>query len=1189
MHKWNSQDINNNLNNWFNQWQENSFIEDSDFVSWIKEEVANQVSSVLDDSKDVSTRIYLLRHFNYFEDENYLEYNRLLKLKDSKSSTDKEEFRINENEFKRLSKLVKIKEIDELSQEESEKYSNLMDCLDDNALIIYDSSWNNERAKKTWELLFERFWKDRWFELLWFTLPQSNKEETLSETRTKLWRSFLDMTDELRNRWYMKWGQKKNILIIWNRSYADDFLRIIDESLDTSPRISSDKMENEFYLMTDLDKEGKRITPNQPHLTITPDNYKEILDFTDRFLNEELLSLKKNDSKIWIIPLQNLLNRVLEDDKFIHDEALSWDRSKIPFDILVYYMQIAINYFRDDVIISMLEKLEASEKQFEIIFHILFSKRTNWNSTWKRLYLKLKDNNICESLQMELKRFPEIIEFDEYYDIYRTLNQKTKENISWIFDNSVDKFIKDGKNLINRKLYKLVTDEDWKPVKSYVKIDDWMFHKPVFEMDFQTNIAWNLDSWSRSNSNKNRLTIIQWNVGSWKSTIMAMLAEISQNFKDSNQISITPILLRSKDIISAYDDYRWDLSDYMMKLISAYRLSSPNTSKLLLIDWLDELPYKIREQLIDILQNVDLVYNNLIKTFLAKWHSWFENIAISYDFNILLSTRKWHLNEEGNEQFISLMFEEPSFDDIKSYISTRIDSIITIDKQQNLNKDILYGSIGKFLESWNLDEETKSTPLILFFLCELAVKWKLENISTRASLYEEFIKLILERQVDNNWICPSPRKVDNNINNLLSYALIEYKRINWIEITEKEQKEIDSLTASDYRELSLICMRLQKNNFLFIHKSFYEYLLARDFANSNKEDLLYHLRDNRDDLWGDWKEMKQIIKLYADILIDNKDYWKLHKLFSEDWLMSRDDIFWFNFFLCLEIMMTAKNADLNKEIIERIEEGLLKIIWEWDKATILNRFESFKSFQKTISFKTNPFIDKYIEVIWLENIRETQLIEIWNKACLDKAKSWFDIDKVNVYSLDYYMKLLQTENPCAIQESKEWLVKNINESKGKDNSATIDGLYSIIHLLLELEYKQWKQLSVDIIYSIVDAWRYKIMDIVCHTLIQISWWALTHLVFEISEKLLSKLDPIKDKKIITKLDKNLLEVVKNIFITIIPYIDKNQWRSISDIIENIYITRWEIDNAKAIYIELATKLETYIEFTEQWSLKNFDY
>ena len=55
----------------------------------------------------------------------------------------------------------------------------------------------------------------------------------------------------------------------------------------------------------------------------------------------------------------------------------------------------------------------------------------------------------------------------------------------------------------------------------------------------------------------------------------------------------------------------------------------------------------------------------------------------------------------------------------------------------------LYASVQKALDSGIVSEELKNTPLIIFFLTELAIDGKLETIRNRADLYEKMVEKIL--------------------------------------------------------------------------------------------------------------------------------------------------------------------------------------------------------------------------------------------------------------------------------------------------------------------------------------------------------------------------------------------------------------------------------------------------------------
>ena len=172
----------------------------------------------------------------------------------------------------------------------------------------------------------------------------------------------------------------------------------------------------------------------------------------------------------------------------------------------------------------------------------------------------------------------------------------------------------------------------------------------------------------------------------------------------------------------------------------------PDKKIVVFFDGMDELDVILRAQVTDFLNkkiNTDYEENKQIQVIMGSRASGFDELSES-----------------------SIHFDGINDDDKNNFLLSRLRSLRVVENDILLKLE----EIKKFLATNILAEDLKNTPLILFFLCKLAVDEKLEAIKNRSSLYEEVIKkIIIEHNISKGYT-HTDEYIDEDLDKLSAIA-----------------------------------------------------------------------------------------------------------------------------------------------------------------------------------------------------------------------------------------------------------------------------------------------------------------------------------------------------------------------------------------------------------------------------------
>jgi hypothetical protein len=174
--------------------------------------------------------------------------------------------------------------------------------------------------------------------------------------------------------------------------------------------------------------------------------------------------------------------------------------------------------------------------------------------------------------------------------------------------------------------------------------------------------------------------------------------------------------------------------------------------------------------------------------------------------------------------------------------------------------------------------------------------------------------------------------------------------------------DLKNLKISDtyLKKLNILFKKSEIWDYKFIHKSFYEFFLARHFVNQpNGNEEIYKIREDNKDNWNEWRNSKPIVLFYWEILTNSNKTDNIEDLLN--WLLIDDDIFGEGFFMGLEILHKLEWQWELSERFLKIKEKYKEEIKGWDKEIILYRLWLFQKLQKRINFWKNRFVDKFFE------------------------------------------------------------------------------------------------------------------------------------------------------------------------------------------------------------------------------------
>ncbi len=352
--------------------------------------------------------------------------------------------------------------------------------------------------------------------------------------------------------------------------------------------------------------------------------------------------------------------------------------------------------------------------------------------------------------------------------------------------------------------------------------------------------------------------------------------------------------------------------------------------------------------------------------------------------------------------------------------------------------------VRAILRKNNLDSEVKSNPLLLTLVTLLA-KMKddekdeyeklgirsLENIKNKANLYESVVRFILTKHAKEGKGQNYDPVSDLNgwMNELWAYAFMFH---SWnIKIGKELRYD---------QNLSILFRNLEVDQYEFIHKSFYEFFLARHLANMpNREwnTKIYEYRDTR--TWkriNNWRDFYPTLLFYGEILSNNWELETIIKFLWTEWLLKNDNILKENLFIGLEILYKLPNDTIHQESFQEVLDKCLKILDKWN---IKKNWKDLYWLQRFT--KNTKYIDNNISLLLIEKLKKIILLKIANKHyskiegvlwVLAEIGTPEAIKEINMrielllqknrgYEVwEIYIKLMEIGTPEAIKEVIKW-------------------------------------------------------------------------------------------------------------------------------------------------------------------------
>lgn len=261
----------------------------------MSEEEKLELIKLCNNSELTFTRIYLLRHFDYLEDENYEKYNNLRdQLKNNNHNFDYKY-------FWELDQSLKV----DYNKINHNLLNNLFNKKEN--IFIHDKiDWETKvRILESINYIKENYQYPSLEKEIKWSKKIKNKQKALLEA----WLEVNKIKENIKEKpedfvW-------KNIILLWSRSHSHFFNEL---NFDKQWKDDSEKnFEKRWYDYVDYDKNGKLILQDL-FLQITPENYDKIIQ--EFWLESE---------DIWMLDLQQGLNKIFEEkpellEKYLYSE-----------------------------------------------------------------------------------------------------------------------------------------------------------------------------------------------------------------------------------------------------------------------------------------------------------------------------------------------------------------------------------------------------------------------------------------------------------------------------------------------------------------------------------------------------------------------------------------------------------------------------------------------------------------------------------------------------------------------------------------------------------------------------------------------------------------------------------------------------------------------------------------------------
>ncbi|MDD5376884.1 MAG: hypothetical protein PHH16_02080 [Candidatus Gracilibacteria bacterium] len=282
--------------------------------------------------------------------------------------------------------------------------------------------------------------------------------------------------------------------------------------------------------------------------------------------------------------------------------------------------------------------------------------------------------------------------------------------------------------------------------------------------------------------------------------------------------------------------------------------------------------------------------------------------------------------------------------------------------------------VKKWIKNQGLANEIKGNPLLLNLITLLAnatedeKKWMndyyilpLDQIWTNADLYESVVRFVLAKhQMDQKGSVGSETMLEIFMERLGKYA---FDIFSDTKNTKIDQKFFDA-------NLSILFKSTESGSYDFIHKSFYEFFLAKHLTEMPKNEgnqEIYDFRDQKKlENWNDWREFRPVVLFYGEILAKEERWDELEKFLGKEVDVISNE--WF--FVGLEILyklevlykLSGKTLCSSiKKVRGKYNKTLAKQINFWESA-VSGNYRSMKLGKK--EYKESEVINKwYLEEV----------------------------------------------------------------------------------------------------------------------------------------------------------------------------------------------------------------------------------
>jgi len=323
--------------------------------------------------------------------------------------------------------------------------------------------------------------------------------------------------------------------------------------------------------------------------------------------------------------------------------------------------------------------------------------------------------------------------------------------------------------------------------------------------------------------------------------------------------------------------------------------------------------------------------------------------------------------------------------------------------------------VKKWIEWQGLANEIKGNPLLLNLIVLLASttdkdkdwmeKYEIspyKEIKTKADLYENAVRFVLAK---HKGAIKNKTMLEMCMDRLAQHAFDIF--------SDNKNPKIDPDLFDE--NLSILFKGTEGGKYDFIHKSFYEFFLAKYLSKMPKNEWSQKIYDFRDQKkfgnWNDWRDFCPVVLFYGEMLAKDEKWDEIEKFLWEEGLMKGDDMFGESFFMGLEILYKLPEEARKKPEIAKLSEEYIKKVKNWDIGEVLKRLELTKRFVRTVGYSDNEVTKIIISKIKDKPEIITKIATpLAIKIAIGMAKKM--LEKEDFYNALYVYKLLvDNENP----------------------------------------------------------------------------------------------------------------------------------------------------------------------------------